>query len=100
MENYIATTEAFLDFDQTKLKSGSQLMESNRNLGVFLLILIVLRQCNFGPWQIVNFAFRTVCTQTISRSCRRISFFLLLVSQYEVLDALIFRQIWHFLVIH
>ena len=41
MEDYIATAETLLDFNQTKLKSRAELVKPDGDLGVLFLVLVV-----------------------------------------------------------
>ena len=41
MEHHVTTAEAFLDLNKAQLESRAQLVQSDRNLRVFLLVLIV-----------------------------------------------------------
>ena len=74
-------------------------MESNRNLSVLFLVLIVFGQCDFRSWQVVYLTLRAVRAQTVGCRVTAGRLLLSLIAVDEVLDVLVLGQVRHFLIV-
>ena len=50
----ITAAEALLDLDKSQLESGTKLMQSDGDLRVLLFVLVVFRQRDLAPRQVIN----------------------------------------------
>ena len=54
MVHDITAAEALLDLDKSQLESGTKLMQSDGDLRVLLFVLVVFRQRDLAPRQVIN----------------------------------------------
>ena len=62
----ITAAEALLYLDKSQLESWTKLMQSDGDLRVLLFVLVVFRQRDFAPRQIVDLALRAIGAHAIS----------------------------------
>ena len=89
MENDVTTAESFLYLDQSKLKARTQFVQSDCNLRIFLLVLIILRQSDLATGKVIYLRLGAVGTHAICSGRASLVRLLAGIAHHKVLNALV-----------